>query len=130
MEKVSQTPWMDFVILHGIINLTLCIQMDTHTSMYLIEKTEQFDKWLRNLKVVKGKANILGRLRRIESGNLGDYKSITDKIKELRFFIGPGYRIYFAFRDKTVILLLSGGGKSSQKRDIDKAVEILESQEA
>jgi putative addiction module killer protein len=64
------------------------------------------------------------RILRIENGNLGDYKSVGDGVFELRFFFGPGYRVYFAFDGETVVLLLSGGDKSSQNKDITSAQTI------
>ena len=93
--------------------------------MYIVKESNYFSKWLERLKDIKGKVAILRRLKRVQTGNLGDVKSITEDIKELRFTIGPGYRIYFTIKDREIILLLIGGDKSSQKRDIEKAKEIL-----
>lgn len=93
--------------------------------MYLIQRTDQFDKWLRKLRDIHGKAKILAKLKSVELGNLGDYKSIHSKLYEFRIDFGPGYRIYFAFREQRLILLLIGGIKSSQKQDISKALLIL-----
>ena len=64
------------------------------------------------------------RLTRIEAGNLGDYKSVGDGVQELRFFFGKGYRVYFGFREGKIILLITGGGKDSQTKDIKKAKAI------
>ena len=93
--------------------------------MYIVKESKYFSKWLERLKDVKGKVAILRRLKRVQAGNLGDVKSITEDIKELRFTTGPGYRIYFTIKDSEIIILLIGGDKSSQKRDIEKAKEIL-----
>lgn len=93
--------------------------------MYLIQKTEYFDKWLRKLKDIRAKAKILTRLKRIELGNLGEYRPLRSNLFEIKIDYGPGYRIYFSFRERTVILLLIGGDKSTQERDIKKALEIL-----
>ncbi len=93
--------------------------------MYVVKESKYFSKWLERLKDVKGKVAILRRLKRVQAGNLGDVKSITEDIKELRFATGPGYRIYFTIKDSEIIVLLIGGDKSSQKRDIEKAKEIL-----
>jgi putative addiction module killer protein len=79
-----------------------------------------FLDWMARITPVDER-RIRKRLRRIESGNLGDYKSIGEGVSELRFFFGSGYRIYFGFNGKTIVLLLCGGDKSSQTKDIEKA---------
>lgn len=80
-----------------------------------------FDEWFLSLKQIDIRNRIRQRLIRLELGNLGDYKPLSDGLYELRLDMGGGIRIYFGFTGKTVILLLSGGDKSTQKRDIDKA---------
>ncbi|MFN3999375.1 type II toxin-antitoxin system RelE/ParE family toxin [Algoriphagus sp.] len=92
--------------------------------MFLLEKTSEFDKWLRKLDDRKAKAKILLRLQRIESGNLGDVSSVGDGIEEIRIHFGPGYRIYFKKQGDKLILLLIGGDKSTQDSDIKKAKSI------
>jgi len=89
--------------------------------MYFLRKTEEFIKWLENLKDIQAYAQITKRLHRIVNGNLGDYKSVGDKVLELRVDCGPGYRLYFTKKNNELILLLIGGDKSTQKRDIEKA---------
>ncbi|VAX23635.1 hypothetical protein MNBD_IGNAVI01-2350 [hydrothermal vent metagenome] len=89
--------------------------------MYFIEKTEQFDKWFRKFRDIKTKARILARIKKIELGNLGDYKSLRSGLFEIRFTFGSGYRIYFMKKESRIILLLLGGNKSSQIKDIEKA---------
>jgi len=92
---------------------------------YSIETTEQFDHWLRKLKDRPARAKILNRLATIEiSGHFGDHKNINAEIKELRFFIGSGYRVYYTMRDGQMIILLAGGDKNSQQRDIAKAIQL------
>ena len=91
----------------------------------VVQKTEEFDKWLKKLRDARAKALIDLRMRRIKTaGNLGDHKVLGDGIGELRFSCGPGYRIYFAQRGDVVILLLNAGDKSTQQRDIDKARKL------
>lgn len=80
-------------------------------------------EWLDRLKDKKAKARIALRILSIELGNLGDAKPVGGGVSELRIHVGPGYRIYFALKGKEVILLLAAGNKSSQKRDIAKALE-------
>ena len=90
--------------------------------MYFVEKTVEFDKWLRKLKDVKAKAKILFRIQKIETdGHFGDCKSVGNGIKELRVHYAKGYRVYFKETNGKVIILLVGGDKSSQQKDIEKA---------
>ncbi|GAB2483041.1 MULTISPECIES: type II toxin-antitoxin system RelE/ParE family toxin [Algoriphagus] len=89
--------------------------------MFLLEKTSEFDKWLKKLNDRKAKAKILLRLQRVEAGNLGDVSSVGEGIEEFRIHYGPGYRIYFRRQGEKIILLLVGGDKSSQESDIKKA---------
>ena len=93
--------------------------------MYLIKTTTHFSKWLKSLKDIRGKVAILRRIERVQAGNLGDFKFIGEQIYELRVFSGPGYRIYFTKKDDRIIILLVGGDKSTQSKDIRKAKELL-----
>lgn len=93
--------------------------------MFFIEKTSEFDKWLRKLKDLKAKAKILLRIQQIESkGHFGDCKPIGSGISELRIHYAKGYRVYFKEKDGKIIILLVGGNKSSQEKDIKKAKDI------
>jgi putative addiction module killer protein len=93
--------------------------------MYLIEKTPEFDKWLRKLKDRKAKAKILLRIQRIEeNGNLGDCQPIGEGLSELRIHYAKGYRVYLKMYKKHMILLLAGGDKSTQTKDIQKAKQL------
>jgi putative addiction module killer protein len=82
-----------------------------------------FDEWLDSLRDRKAKSKIRARLDRVEDGNLGDCKSVGEGVFELRIDYGPGYRIYFGQEGITIIILLCGGDKSTQKQDVDKAQE-------
>ena len=82
---------------------------------------EPFTKWLNALKDAKTRARIRRRLDRVGLGNLGDYQSVGEGVYELRLFFGPGYRIYFGEVDDTIVLLLCGGDKSTQSKDIKRA---------
>lgn len=77
-----------------------------------------FGEWLRELKDRAGRAQILKRIDRVEDGNFGDHRSVGDGVWELRFHFGPGYRVYYGEHGRTVVLLLCGGDKRSQARDI------------
>lgn len=93
--------------------------------MFKILKTEMFDFWLSNLRDINGKGRILTRLKRVELGNLGDYKALGSGLYEMRIDSGPGYRLYFMKEKNTIIVLLSGGSKSTQEKDIKKAYKIM-----
>jgi putative addiction module killer protein len=93
--------------------------------MYSIEKTEVFDQWLRKLKDQRAKAKILFRIQRIEEqGNFGDCEPVGQGISELRIHFANGYRVYLKEYKGTIVLLLNGGTKSSQQKDIAKAKEL------
>ena len=95
--------------------------------MFEIRQTEKFSKWFDGLKNKNTKSRINERLKRISLGNFGDIRTTSIReISELRFAFGGGVRIYITrYKDK-VILLLNGGDKSSQERDIKKAKEVLD----
>lgn len=94
--------------------------------MYFIEKTVEFDKWLRKLKDLRAKAKILFRIQKLESdGHFGDCKPVGDGVRELKIDYAKGYRVYFNEKDGKIIILLIGGDKSTQQKDIEKAKEIL-----
>ncbi len=94
--------------------------------MYFIEKTPEFDKWLRKLKDLRAKAKILFRIQKIESsGHFGDCKPVGDGIRELKINYAKGYRVYYVEKDFKIIILLIGGDKTTQQRDLEKAKKIL-----
>lgn len=92
--------------------------------MNTIQQSDEFNSWLRGLKDAVAKSKVLIRVKRLKQGNPGDVKYF-DGIGEMRIDHGPGYRIYFAKDGETVYLLLCGGDKSSQKKDIKEAKKIL-----
>ena len=96
--------------------------------MFMIEirKTELFAKWLDNLRDIKAKARVLVRIERLASGNAGDVKPVGEGISEMRIDYGPGYRVYFMQRGSELIILLAGGDKSSQSRDIKAALRLAQ----
>ncbi|WP_053765357.1 type II toxin-antitoxin system RelE/ParE family toxin [Leptospirillum ferriphilum] len=97
--------------------------------MILLRQTETFSRWLSSLKDRQGQARILSRLDRIAMDNFGDAKSVGEGISEIRIDSGPGYRLYFVRRENAVILLLCGGDKSTQDRDISRAKELAQNLE-
>ena len=85
---------------------------------------EPIKVWLKSLDGSVRK-RVLLRLDRLKDGNFGDYKQLNDYLYELRFNFGSGYRIYYMIEDKTIVLLINGGDKKSQKKDIKQAKEII-----
>ena len=96
---------------------------------YKLESTKQYDKWFLKIKDHLSKIRILARLNRVENGNFGDCKSISKNLSELHFFFGAGFRIYYTIINNTIVLLLLGGDKPSQEKDIKKAEELLSKME-
>ncbi|MEY9235450.1 putative addiction module killer protein [Bradyrhizobium japonicum] len=92
--------------------------------MPAIRETEQFSSWLSNLRDAMAKAKVLVRVERLAKGNAGDVKPVGEGISELRIHHGAGYRVYFTQRGEELILLLCGGDKDSQDKDIANAKKI------
>ncbi len=89
--------------------------------MYDIKQTPRFSRWLTKLKDLQGKIAIARRVERMRKGNFGDFKSVGDNVAELRITKGPGYRVYYTVKEDEIIILLVGGDKSSQQKDIQTA---------
>lgn len=95
--------------------------------MNTFQKSDEFDAWLVGMKDPVGKAQIALRLDRASKGNFGDCEPVGEGVSEMRIHYGPGYRVYFTRRCAVVYLLLLGGDKSTQKRDIKRAIEMASS---
>ena len=95
--------------------------------MITVRRTEHFDQWLKGLRESRARAKILARLDRLKLGNPGDVEPVGDGISEMRIHYGPGYRVYFKRRGEELIIILAGGDKSTQERDIAHA-KLLASQ--
>ena len=93
--------------------------------MFTILQTREFQNWLDDLKDVRAQVRIAARLRLAEAGNLGDWKPVGNEVSEMRVDFGPGYRLYFTRRQSILIVMLAGGDKSTQRRDIKRAQRIL-----
>jgi putative addiction module killer protein len=91
-----------------------------------IRKTEVFANWLDNLRDIQAKARVLVRIERLASGNAGDVKPVGEGVSEMRISYGPGYRVYFVQRGSELIILLAGGDKRSQPRDIKAAIRLVQ----
>jgi putative addiction module killer protein len=101
--------------------------MKIEIDLYVTEEGKvPFIDWLKALKDSSARAKIRVRLDRVRLGNLGDYKALGNGISELRIKYGPGYRVYYGQSGKKIILLLIGGDKSSQQKDIKKAQKFWE----
>lgn len=92
--------------------------------MYAVRQTEEFLTWLDGLKDMRAQVRIAARLRQAEVGNLGDWSPVEGEVSELRVDYGPGYRLYFVRRGRVILVLLNGGDKSTQKRDIRRALKL------
>lgn len=91
-----------------------------------VRQTQVFRSWFADLRDRRARAKIAARLRRLSIGHLGDAKSVGGGVSELRVDFGPGYRLYYTRRGETLIVLLCGGDKSSQERDIRAARKLAE----
>ena len=92
--------------------------------MIEIRKTERFARWIDNLRDLRGRARVLARIERLAGGNPGDVKRIREGVSEMRIEYGPGYRVYFKKRGQELIILLAGGDKSTQAKDIEAALRL------
>jgi putative addiction module killer protein len=89
-----------------------------------VVSSSEFDAWLTALKDKSARGRILARIVRLQAGNFGDAKHLKSGVSELRLDFGPGYRLYFTQRGKSIVILLCAGDKSSQKGDIQRAKQI------
>jgi putative addiction module killer protein len=94
--------------------------------MLRIETTDEFDKWLKGLRDLQVKVRIFERIRRLRDGNPGDVKPVGRGVSEIRINYGPGYRLYYTQRGESLVILLCGGEKASQRKDIARAVAMAQ----
>jgi putative addiction module killer protein len=92
--------------------------------MFTVRQTEEFVAWLDGLTDKRAQIRIVARLRRIEAGNLGDWRAVEGAISEIRIDHGPGYRLYFTRIGTVIVVILNAGDKSTQKRDIRRALKM------
>lgn len=90
----------------------------------IVEETEVYRKWVNSLQDRAGRARIQVRVDRLVHGNPGQHRDLTHGVSELKIDFGPGYRVYYTQRGNRLLILLTGGDKSSQQRDIRKAIEL------
>jgi putative addiction module killer protein len=89
-----------------------------------VVKSEAYRAWIDGLRDLAGRARILVRVDRLIHGNPGDHRNLTEGVSELRIDVGPGYRVYYALRGDELLLLLGGGNKATQAKDIAKALDL------
>lgn len=94
-----------------------------------VVETHEYKQWILGLRDRAGRARILVRVDRLIHGNPGDHRQLTDGVSELKIDVGPGYRVYYAQRGKVLLLLLAGGDKSTQTKDIAKAIALAQGYE-
>lgn len=92
--------------------------------MLQIRKTDVYANWIDGLRDQQGRARILARIERLAAGHAGDVKPVGNGVSELRVDFGPGYRVYFTSRGREIVILLAGGDKSSQNKDIQTALKL------
>jgi putative addiction module killer protein len=92
--------------------------------VFTVLQTEEFVAWLDALKDKAGQLRIAARLRQAEAGSLGDWQPVEGEVSEMRVHVGPGYRLYFVRRGRVIVVMLNAGDKSTQKRDIRRAVKL------
>ena len=92
--------------------------------MVEVRRTELFARWLDDLKDLRARARVQARIERLRTGNPGDVEPVGEGVSELRIHYGPGYRVYFTRIENEVVILLAGGIKRTQKRDIKKAMQL------
>jgi putative addiction module killer protein len=95
--------------------------------MINVQVTDEFKYWLKGLKNLTVKGQIQMRIDRAEEGNFGNWKFLREGVCEMKIDVGPGYRLYFTKHGQNLIILLAGGNKSSQDRDIKLAIELAKS---
>jgi putative addiction module killer protein len=94
--------------------------------MIEIRETDTFKKWFSSLKDKRAKARIDVRIKRVSLGNFGDVETVGNGVVELRIDYGAGYRVYFVNRGNVIVILLCGGDKSTQSKDIQKAHDLAQ----
>ena len=92
--------------------------------MFEVRKTEAYAKWLDGLREVRARVRVLVRVERLAAGNPGDVRPVGEGVPEPRIDYGSGYRVYFKKQDRTIVVLLAGGDKRSQSRDIETALRL------
>ena len=91
-----------------------------------VDKTDEYAQWIDALRDAAGRARILVRVERLIAGSRGQHRNLTGGVSELKIDVGPGYRVYYSQRGSRLLLLLAGGDKSSQSKDIELAIKLAQ----
>ena len=94
--------------------------------MLELRKTEEYAKWLNNMRDIRARARVQARVERLAAGNPGDVSPVGEGVSELRIDYGPGYRVYFKKQGETSVVLLTGGDKRTQAGDIKRALQLAD----
>jgi putative addiction module killer protein len=113
---------MGILVTQDFVDFLECVSY--RIQEFEVQKTDEFDSWLTALADQRAVAKIVSRVERLGLGNPREVKPVGEGISEMRLAYGPGYRIYYKQTGKTIILILCGGDKSTQDRDIERAKEI------
>jgi putative addiction module killer protein len=89
-----------------------------------VRQTDEYERWFESLRDQTARARVLVRIRRLSLGNAGDVRPVGEGVSEMRIDYGPGYRVYFVSRGEELVILLAGGDKRTQARDIEVAREL------
>ena len=103
--------------------------MNYHDGMITLKQTKTFRQWMASLKDDRAVAAVASRLTRLAGGLAGDAKAVGGGVTELRIHYGPGYRVYLHRRGNVLVILLCGGDKSSQAKDIRRAIEMVQNED-
>ena len=116
--------WLGYTSLSIILALACRYPYGYTVKVITFLRSAEFDEWLLALKDKIGRARIAHRIRSAEAGNFGDCEPVGEGVSEMRVHVGSGYRMYYTRRGEVIYMLLLGGDKSSQKRDIKRAIEM------
>ena len=109
----------------GVFHLAIKYPIGYYLCMNIIQTTQEFSRWLAALRDLKARTRIAARIKNATAGNFGDHKNLGGGLFEMRVDVGAGYRVYYTQIERVVYLLLCGGDKSTQNKDIERAKEIL-----
>ena len=123
-RRGAQAPRRTDNCAEGYLAMSYPIGYNPPIVTYIVQQTEVFARWLSSVKDQRARIAIARRIERASAGNLGDAKPIREGVSEMRVDVGVGYRVYFTMRRGIVVVLLAGGEKGSQQRDIKRAIDL------
>ena len=123
-QQPSQWIWLKPRHIFCVGSVDLMYPIGHNRAVFTVRQTEEFVAWLDGLDDQRAQIRIAARLRQAEAGNLGDWQPVEGEVSEMRVHYGPGYRLYFVRRGRFIVIMLNAGDKSSQKRDIRRALKL------